>query len=95
MNAGVQPGRCAAAHVEDPSPCDSAPDTVVIEDSWIHQATTGCLRHGAVALATLDRYHRAVRLGPGGKQGDAITVYKRAERLPAYAFGDAYDQVIP
>lgn len=74
-------GRCAAAHPEDRSRCDGAPDAVRVIDQAGAEAT-GCLRHGAALLASLDRG----RVYPGSVDGAAIEVYKRAQGLAPFGF---------
>jgi hypothetical protein len=75
-------GRCAAAHAEDPRPCDGAIDAVQIVDQT-YVAVAACLLHGAVLLASLDRG----RVYPlNGEDGVAITVFTRAQALRPFDF---------
>ena len=76
--------RCEAAHPDDPSPCEGPGDAVTVTDS-ARRSVLGCVRHGAVLLATLTG--GMVHVGPGGEQGDAITVYRRAKELRPFEFG--------
>jgi hypothetical protein len=74
--------RCAAAHGEDPRPCEGATDAVQIVDQ-ADVAVAACLLHGAVLLASLDR----ARVYPlSGPEGSAITVFTRAGTLPPVDF---------
>lgn len=76
------PTRCAAAHAEDPRPCDGPGDTVRIVDR-AGAEVAACPLHGAVLLASLDRG----RVYPlNGPDGAAITVYVRARALPPFDF---------
>lgn len=88
-NAGV--GRCAAAHVEDPGACDGPAAAVRIVDQ-LGEETTGCPRHAAVLLATLDQGR--VYPGPDDQGGDAIEVFRRSKILPGRAYGDDYDRAM-
>jgi hypothetical protein len=82
VSAATRDGRCPAAHVADPRPCDGPTDSVQIIDQT-GDATSACLLHGAVMLASLER-GRAYPLN--GPDGSAITVFTRAQRLPAFDF---------
>jgi hypothetical protein len=74
--------RCAAAHGEDPRPCEGATDAVQIVDQ-AGVAVAACLLHGAVLLASLD----GARVYPlNGPEGSAITVFTRAQTLPPFDF---------
>ena len=80
--ATASPGRCTAAHVLDPRPCEGAPDTVQIVDQT-GGGVAACLLHGAVLLASLD----GGRVYPlGVPEGCAISVYVRARSLPPFDF---------
>ncbi|WTD02123.1 hypothetical protein OH717_05835 [Streptomyces albidoflavus] len=46
-------GRCAAAHQDDPTPCDRPPDAVSVLDS-AEAGVHGCEHHGARLLASLE-----------------------------------------
>lgn len=76
-------GRCAAAHVEDMARCEGPADAVRIVDQ-AGAEVTGCVRHGAVLLASLEGGR--VYPGPGARQGDAIEVFRAARHLPPFAF---------
>lgn len=80
------PARCEAAHADDPSPCDGPVNLVRILSANGDQ-TLGCLRHGAVLLASLES--GIVRQGPAGVPNAAITVHMRARGLKPFAFGTA------
>jgi hypothetical protein len=74
--------RCAAAHEEDPRPCEGASDAVRIVDQT-GAGVAACLLHGAVLLASLDRG----RVCPlNGEDGVAITVFNRAQALWPFDF---------
>ncbi len=74
--------RCAAAHEEDPRPCEGAGDAVQIVDQT-GAGVAACLLHGAVLLASLDRG----RVYPlNGEDGVAITVFTRAQALRPFDF---------
>jgi len=78
----AEPERCAAAHPDDRSACEGPADAVRIVDPagfWMY----GCVRHGAVLLACLERG----RVLPGSVEGAAIEVYQRAQTLLPFAFG--------
>ena len=82
MSAATRDGQCSAAHVEDPRPCDGPTDSVRIIDQT-GAATSACLLHGAALLASLERG----RVYPlNGPDGSAITVFTRAQTLPALDF---------
>ena|SRR5690349_13708220 len=72
--------RCAAAHVEDPSPCDGAPRAVRVADQEGGEVT-GCVRHGAALLASLDGGR--VHPGPDAGEGDVIAAFTLAQTLAA------------
>lgn len=74
--------RCAAAHVEDPSPCEGARAVVRIVDQHGGEAT-GCVRHAPVMYASLTR----ARVFPSpGHKGAATEVYIRAQALEPFAW---------
>jgi hypothetical protein len=77
--------RCQAAHPDDKSPCEGVTDAVRVKDSAGREAL-GCVRHGAVLLASLAG--GAVYPGPGGVGGEAIEVYQRAKALKPFEFGE-------
>lgn len=72
--------RCAAAHADDPTPCDGGRRDVVRVVDAAGSGATGCEHHGARMLASL----RGGRVypGPGSRDGQAaIRVYNAAQRL--------------
>ena len=75
-------GRCEAAHVADPRPCDGQRDAVRIVDRF-GAGVEACVLHGAVLLASLDRGKVYLLHGP---DGSAITVYTRAGELAPFDF---------
>jgi hypothetical protein len=79
---GPSGGRCEAAHVDDPRPCDGPPDAVKIVDRT-GAAAAGCLLHAAALLASLDGgwVHQL-----NGPEGSAIEVFRRAQALPPFDF---------
>ena len=74
--------RCAAAHAEDPRPCEGRPDAVRVVDAGGAEALA-CVLHGAVLLASLADGRVYPAAGP---DGTAIDVYKRAQELPAFSW---------
>lgn len=76
------PDRCAAAHPEDRSACEGPLDAVRVVDQ-AGAAVSGCVRHGAALLASLD----GGRVYPDSVQGAAIETYKRAQDLRPFEFG--------
>lgn len=80
--AAVVNERCAAAHTEDPSACEGSPDALRIVDRT-GAAVSGCVRHGAVLMASLE----GGRVYPATVQGAAIETYERARVLRPYEFG--------
>ncbi|MBR7672617.1 hypothetical protein KDA82_06180 [Streptomyces daliensis] len=77
--------RCAAAHSEDPSPCEGAHAVVRVVDQHGDEAT-GCVHHAARMYASLVRPRVYPSPGHGGK---AIEVYKRAAALAPFAWVNA------
>jgi hypothetical protein len=74
--------RCAAAHAEDPRPCEGAVDAVEIVDR-AGVGVAACLLHGAVLLASLDGARVYLLNGP---EGSAIAVYAQARTMPPFDF---------
>lgn len=68
--------RCAAAHIDDPSPCDGPVDSVVVRDKSGGEAA-GCVRHAAAMLAAVD----GATVHAGSVPASAIDVLRRAQRL--------------
>lgn len=74
--------RCAAAHREDPRPCDGPEDAVrVVDASGAEQS--GCVLHAAVVLASVTD----ARVYPGSVEGAAIEAHKRAQGMRPFDFG--------
>ena len=80
--SGTKAERCGAAHPEDTSGCEGRTDAVRIIDQAGNEVS-GCVRHGAVLLSSLERG----RVLPGSVEGAAIEAYQRAQTLPPFAFG--------
>jgi hypothetical protein len=66
---------CAAAHIDDPRPCDGPADAVVVRDKFGGEAS-GCVRHAAAMLAAVD----GSTVHAGSVPGAAIEAFKRAQR---------------
>ena len=82
MTTPTQAHRCPAAYAADPRPCEGQHDAVRIVDRT-EASADACLLHGAVLLASLD----GGRVYPlNGPDGAAITVYTRAQTMPAFDF---------
>lgn len=74
-------GRCPAAHVDDPDPCEG-PEAVVILDEHGDEARA-CVHHGARLYASLHR----PRVRPlSGHDGIALEVYYRAQHTAPFAW---------
>jgi hypothetical protein len=73
--------RCAAVHPDDASPCDGPGDAVQIVDRT-NAEVAGCVRHGAVMVAST----ASARVYPGTVPGAAIEVHRRAATLRPYQF---------
>jgi hypothetical protein len=75
-------GRCQAAQLADPRPCQGPTEAVQIVDQT-NVSTPACLLHGSVLLASLERG----RVYPlNGADNSAITVFTRAQGLPPFDF---------
>lgn len=68
--------RCAAAHIDDHTPCDGPPDAVSVRDKSGGEAF-GCVRHAAAMLAAVE----GSTVHAGSVSGAAIEAFKRAQRL--------------
>lgn len=85
--------RCAAAHAEDPTPCEGPHDAVLIRDQHMSRArdamtegVPGCVHHGARMLASLEggRVYPGPSAGIGRTPesgGAAVDAYNRAQTL--------------
>jgi hypothetical protein len=71
--------RCPAAHPDDRTGCDNAPDAVRIVDASGAEVY-GCVHHAAVLLAFLT----GGRVYPSTVPGAAIDTYRRAARLTPF-----------
>ena len=67
--------RCAAAHIDDPSPCDGPADAVLVRDKVAGEAK-GCVRHAAAMLRAVE----GSTVHAGSVPGAAIEAFKRARR---------------
>lgn len=76
--------RCAAAHPDDPTPCDG-PLVVTVLDAT-NAGSDGCEHHGARLLASLDG-GRVYAL-PDAPEGAAIRVFKAADTTRPFAWVD-------
>jgi hypothetical protein len=77
--------QCEAAHPDDKSPCEGPQDAVRVTDS-AGRSAFGCVRHGAVLLASLAG--GVVHAGPTSSGGEAIEVYRKAKTLKPFEFGE-------
>lgn len=75
--------RCAAAHDEDLRPCEGSPRAARVVDASGGEVY-GCVLHGAALLASLD----GGRVHAGDTDGAAIEVFRRAQSLTPFAFGE-------
>jgi hypothetical protein len=75
--------RCAAAHHEDPTPCDGPHHAVLILDKD-KSGAYGCEHHAARLLASLDG--ATVHTAPNGPEGAAIRVYKAADGIRPFCW---------
>ena len=73
--------RCAAAHVEDPTPCVGPRDAVTVLDA-VGGAAPGCEHHGARMAASVDD----VRVEPGSVVGAATRVFAAAQDLAPFCW---------
>lgn len=73
--------RCAAAHVEDPTPCIGPQDAVTVLDG-AGGAAPGCEHHGARMLASLD----GARAEPGSVVGAATRVFSAADSIRPFCW---------
>lgn len=67
--------RCAAAHIDDLSPCDGPADAVIVRDKAGGEAK-GCVRHAAAMLRAVD----GATVHAGSVPAAAIEAFKRAQR---------------
>jgi hypothetical protein len=74
--------RCAAAHPEDPTPCDGPPVVTVLDAK--NAGADGCEHHGARLLASLEG-GRVYAL-PDAPDGAAIRVFKAAQGIRPFAW---------
>lgn len=69
--------RCAAAHPDDPTPCDGPPVVTVLDAA--NAGADGCEHHAARLLASLEG-GRVYGL-PAAPEGAAIRVFKAADGI--------------
>lgn len=81
--------RCAAAHHDDPTPCEGPHDAVLIRDRQMSRARdamtegiTGCVHHGARMLASID----GARVYPGSVPGAATSVRAAADSIRPFCW---------
>jgi hypothetical protein len=79
--AGAPPGRCPAAAVKDPTPCEGPPDAATIVDRHGREVA-GCVHHCARLLAGLE----GARVHPFVPARHALEIYSRARELPPFAW---------
>lgn len=73
--------RCAAAHPDDPTPCDGPPAVTVLDAA--NGGADGCEHHAARLLASLEG-GRVYGL-PAAPEGAAIRVFKAAAGIRPFA----------
>lgn len=78
--AGGDVSRCEAAHPEDRSPCDGAPDAVRVVDQ-VGDQLCGCVHHASVVLASVE----GARVYPGS-DGAVVEAITRAQLREPFAF---------
>ena len=83
--------RCAAAHPDDPTPCNGPHDAVRIIDPQ-GSKTTGCEHHGARLLASLDDGARAVE-GSAPAAGARVTL--AADTIRPYCWYESAPRTEP
>ncbi|MBD3550848.1 hypothetical protein [Streptomyces sp. SP18CM02] len=74
-------GRCTAAHIEDPTPCQGPRDAVTILDGTGNVAT-GCEHHGARMLASLGGAH----IEPGSVVGAATRAFAASQAIRPFCW---------
>lgn len=79
--AGAPPGRCPAAAVKDPTPCEGPHDAATIVDRHGREVA-GCVHHCARLLAGLE----GARVHPFVPARHALEIYSRARELPPFAW---------
>lgn len=72
--------RCAAAHHDDPRPCEEPRDAVIIKVGSTD--VSACVLHGAAMLASI----KGSRVYPGSSDGAAIEAFKRAQTVQPFDF---------
>ncbi|WP_331764375.1 hypothetical protein [Streptomyces anulatus] len=83
-------GRCAAAHIEDPTPCRGPRDAVTILDGTGNVAT-GCEHHGARMLASID----GARIEPGSVVGAATRAYAASQTIRPFCWYESAPRTEP
>jgi hypothetical protein len=73
--------QCPAAHPDDSSECDGAPDLVRVVDSRGHEAC-GCVLHASRMLASIE----GARVYPGALGAAAVTAFTRAQTIKPFAW---------
>ena len=89
--------RCAAAHRQDPTPCEGPGDAVLIRDAAMgrrrsdddERGVLGCVHHGARMLASLEGglvYPGPSNDSSGPRGGAAVEAFNRAQDLKPFAW---------
>ncbi|MFF6931527.1 hypothetical protein [Streptomyces californicus] len=76
-------GRCTAAHIEDPTPCQGPYDAVTVLDGTGNVAT-GCEHHGARTLASVE----GACVEPGSVVGAASRAYAASRAIRPFRPAD-------
>ncbi|WP_174244120.1 hypothetical protein [Streptomyces sp. TM32] len=74
-------GRCPAAALRDPTPCEGPHDAATLVDRHGREVA-GCVHHCARVLAGLE----GARVHPFVPAGQALEIYSRARELPPFAW---------
>lgn len=84
-------GRCAAAHHDDPTPCDGPPVVAVLDPHG--DGADACEHHGARILASLEG-GRVYPL-PNAPAGAAIRVHSAADDTPPFCWYEGTPRTQP
>ncbi|MFE3381329.1 hypothetical protein [Streptomyces anulatus] len=82
--------RCAAAHIDDPTPCHGPHDAVTILDGT-GNADTGCEHHGARMLASID----GARIEPGSVVGAATRAFAASQAIRPFCWYETAPRTEP
>lgn len=83
--------RCAAAHPEDPTPCDGPPVVTVLDSE--QAGADACEHHGARLLASLEG-SRVFAL-PDAPEGAAIRVHRAAGGIRPFCWYESAPRTEP